>query len=135
MAGFEGLLRKIAHGACVQPGCVVASSDVALAVSRLRRDFAFVGLTEYFDVSVCLFGAMYGGTFAPANMLQNYRSHVGRRSNRSQLLADYVDKDDMRCTRRPSASSRRRHGHCARGDMSRQDRRLPGSNEANCKAT
>merc|ERR1719382_550591 len=31
------------------------------AVRMLKEDFAFVGITEHWDLSVCLFHAMYGG--------------------------------------------------------------------------
>jgi len=35
--------------------------EAALAVQRLREGFAFVGLTEKWDISVCLFHKMFGG--------------------------------------------------------------------------
>ncbi len=121
--GLKGCYAKLLTGRACNSDVSLQSSDVALAVSRLRRDFAFVGLTEFFDVSVCLFGAMYGGTFAPANMLQNYRyGRPNRHSNRSQLLADYVDKDDdavYSAAERLFAAQVRKYGHCARGDMCR----------------
>ena len=41
------------------------------ACARLRR-FAFVGLTEYYDASVCLFHEMFGGRVRP-NEFKNVR--------------------------------------------------------------
>ena len=38
-----------------------SARDLQVAVERLRKGFAFVGLTEHFDLSVCLFHAMFGG--------------------------------------------------------------------------
>lgn len=38
-----------------------ASPDVALAIHRLQHGFAFVGLTEYWALSICLFHAIFGG--------------------------------------------------------------------------
>merc|ERR1719401_1302395 len=37
------------------------SEDVNLARRRLEQGFAFVGITEQWDLSVCLFRAMFGG--------------------------------------------------------------------------
>ena len=118
--GLSGCYAKLLTGRACNADVSLQSSDVALAVSRLRRDFAFVGLTEFFDVSVCVFGAMFGGTFAPANMLQNFRPN--RHSNRSELLTDYVDKDDeavYSAAAQLFESQVRNFGGCARGDMCR----------------
>jgi len=38
------------------------SEDVSVAIEMLREGFAFVGITEHWDISVCLFRAMFGGT-------------------------------------------------------------------------
>jgi hypothetical protein len=35
--------------------------DVTLAINRLRQGFAFVGITDHWDLSICLFRAMFGG--------------------------------------------------------------------------
>mmetsp|Transcript_18579 Transcript_18579/g.50396 ORF Transcript_18579/g.50396 Transcript_18579/m.50396 type:complete len:361 (-) Transcript_18579:39-1121(-) len=45
--------------------------DVSLAMRRLREGFKFVGIMEEYDLSVCLFHAMFGGECLPvefANM-------------------------------------------------------------------
>jgi len=35
--------------------------DVNLAINRLRQGFAFVGITDHWDRSICLFRTMFGG--------------------------------------------------------------------------
>jgi hypothetical protein len=40
---------------------VPTTEDVSLAINRLRQGFAFVGITDHWDLSVCLFRAMFGG--------------------------------------------------------------------------
>merc|ERR1712194_737975 len=37
------------------------SEDVSVAINVLQEGFAFVGITEQWDLSVCLFRAMFGG--------------------------------------------------------------------------
>jgi hypothetical protein len=37
------------------------TEDVNLAINRLRQGFAFVGITDHWDLSICLFRAMFGG--------------------------------------------------------------------------
>lgn len=39
----------------------VTKKEVALAIQRVNREFAFVGLTEKWALSVCLWHAMFGG--------------------------------------------------------------------------
>mmetsp|Transcript_114111 Transcript_114111/g.254656 ORF Transcript_114111/g.254656 Transcript_114111/m.254656 type:complete len:237 (-) Transcript_114111:97-807(-) len=41
---------------------VVNENDADKAIKVLAKEFAFVGLTEEFDLSVCLFHKMYGGS-------------------------------------------------------------------------
>ena len=45
------------------------ASHVAEAVRRVQHDLAFVGLTERFDESVCLFHARFGGRPVPAQFV------------------------------------------------------------------
>lgn len=54
-----------------------SEEEVALAKMRLRRDFAFVGLTDSWDLSVCLFRAMFGGECGDYDM-ENVRPGKGR---------------------------------------------------------
>ena len=35
--------------------------DLERAIGRVRNEFLFVGITEYYDESVCLFHRMFGG--------------------------------------------------------------------------
>lgn len=44
---------------CAPPA--VSSEEVALAKARVREGFAFVGLTDLWDMSICLFHAKFGG--------------------------------------------------------------------------
>mmetsp|Transcript_2049 Transcript_2049/g.3818 ORF Transcript_2049/g.3818 Transcript_2049/m.3818 type:complete len:274 (+) Transcript_2049:263-1084(+) len=47
--------------------CVVsAETELPAALRRLQTGFAFVGITEYFSLSICLFHAMFGGQCLPA---------------------------------------------------------------------
>ncbi len=58
------------------------TSHVAEAVRRIEHDLAFVGLTERFDESVCLFHARFGGHPVPAQFV-NVRPMVNRTSSAS----------------------------------------------------
>jgi hypothetical protein len=40
---------------------VPTPDDVNLAINKMRQGFAFVGITDHWDLSVCLFRAMFGG--------------------------------------------------------------------------
>jgi len=46
---------------CAQPYVNLTRTDLKEAIRRVQEDFAFVGLTEYFVESVCLFHRMFGG--------------------------------------------------------------------------
>ena len=77
--------------------------NLALAMRRLRDGFAFVGLTDEFDLSVCLFHRMFGGpcsSFELYNMRPtNYTERgVATRPTSDQsalkVLGGYVDPFD-----------------------------------------
>merc|ERR1719401_892886 len=58
-------VRMLTHTSKVDGYCgdispPLTQDDVELAKSRLQK-FAFVGLTEEWDLSICLFRAMFGG--------------------------------------------------------------------------
>jgi len=63
--GLECLLLPTRFGHSPKFGCHAAvKPDVEKALSRLLG-FAFVGVMELYDLSVCLFHAMYGGRCLP----------------------------------------------------------------------
>lgn len=68
-------------------------AQVAKAISRLDG-FAFVGLTDHFDLSVCLFHAMFGGDCYPVEFV-NMRPAVYRQ-NFTQQLDGFEDPFDQR---------------------------------------
>ena len=121
--GLRGCATRLLTGRpCNAASAALGPDDAALAIARLRRDFAFVGLTEHFDVSVCLFGAMFGGAFSEANMLQNYRPSA-HTAHLERLLPDYVDEHDDAVyaeAERLFAAQLRAHGHCARNELCRR---------------
>ena len=68
---------RATHGATVRahpvlhpvPPLTLNASHVAEAVRRIEQDIAFVGLTERFDESVCLFHRRFGGRPVPAQFV------------------------------------------------------------------
>ncbi|CAJ1360684.1 unnamed protein product [Effrenium voratum] len=58
----------------VQEPSRVTEEDSHLAVSRLREGFAFIGITEEWDISVCLFHRMFGGQCMPSDF-EDMRPH------------------------------------------------------------
>eukprot|EP00614_Pseudopedinella_elastica_P015935 CAMPEP_0172653500 /NCGR_PEP_ID=MMETSP1068-20121228/243862_1 /TAXON_ID=35684 /ORGANISM="Pseudopedinella elastica, Strain CCMP716" /LENGTH=130 /DNA_ID=CAMNT_0013467935 /DNA_START=1155 /DNA_END=1547 /DNA_ORIENTATION=+ len=54
----------------------LGTPEIATAVQRLKDDFAFVGLTERFADSVCIFHALFGGRPAAAEFV-NVRPRKG----------------------------------------------------------
>lgn len=68
----------------------------ALAVKRLREGFAFVGLTEEWELSICLFHAMFGGAcvreeFKDTHMGTNRTTHEPYDTT---MLEGFVDVHD-----------------------------------------
>lgn len=59
------------------------------------KEMAFVGLTEYWDLSICLFQRMFGGTVNIAQLVDFHEgaSHVDELYDESQLLG-FVDEVD-----------------------------------------
>jgi hypothetical protein len=93
--GISGCQTKMILGrTCASPR-VLTVAEVRRAISILRHDFAFVGLTEDYDESVCLFHRKLGGLPAWAEFL-NVRP--GRGSGPEAYdeapLAGFVDVAD-----------------------------------------
>jgi hypothetical protein len=61
MAG--GTVRQLVRGGGHASGelPLPTSDEVSIAITRLQEGFVFVGITEQWDLSVCLFRAMFGG--------------------------------------------------------------------------
>lgn len=68
----------------------------ALAVQRLREGVAFVGLTDDWDLSICLFHAMFGGTCVPEEMEYNREgpNRTGHEPYDTAAMEDFVDVHD-----------------------------------------
>ena len=54
--------------------------DVPLALSRLRHGFSFVGLTEAWALSICLFHAVFGGPCMPVEFSNSRPGHYARKT-------------------------------------------------------
>eukprot|EP00041_Stephanoeca_diplocostata_P034666 m.1194043 g.1194043 ORF g.1194043 m.1194043 type:complete len:216 (+) comp24559_c0_seq9:1331-1978(+) len=70
--GIAGCQVKMLTGFRCGSDHIATTSNLAVATDRLHTAFAFVGLTDYFNLSVCLFHAMFGGT-PRALSFANYR--------------------------------------------------------------
>lgn len=68
------------------------------AKKRLREDFAFVGITESWELSVCLFHAMYGGRCQDVEFKNtrpgSRRAEAGTAYDTAKLLGDWRDDVD-----------------------------------------
>jgi len=69
-----------------------ASEDLPVALERLKG-FAFIGLTEHFELSVCLFHAMFGGTCFPVESM-NMRPGVETYDS-DELLSELDGFEDI----------------------------------------
>ena len=67
--------------------CSEQKPDLEKALQRLQDGFKFVGLTEYWEASVCLFHAMFGGE-CDAMEFENTRPGPTTQQNRGKL-AEY----------------------------------------------
>ena len=72
----------------------LGSSDVSLAVSRVRSNMAFAGLTERWAESVCLFHRIWGGV-PRAESFANTRMNANRRVPVAQRYDDNPDCDGL----------------------------------------
>ena len=73
----------------------VTEADVPVALKRLREGFAFVGLQEEWELSICLFHVKFGG---PCRQVEFLNTRPGNHSVRSQyntsILNGWVDEMD-----------------------------------------
>lgn len=68
--------------------------SLAKAIRRLREGFKFIGLSEEYDLSVCLFHAKLGGECLPAEF-EHMRKRGDRRTRyNSSRLQGYKDETD-----------------------------------------
>lgn len=67
---------------CATQNVTLEPEDLTEAMRRVRS-FAFVGITEYYTESVCLFHRMFGGAIHP-DELSNLRYGRGTAKNRCQ---------------------------------------------------
>jgi len=96
MAG--GTVRQLTRGGGHASGelPLPTSEDVSIAIQRLREGFVFVGITEQWDLSICLFRAMFGGACVSSdfsNTRQGNSSSGGSLYDTSELYG-FVDVYD-----------------------------------------
>ena len=132
---------------CLQQGrpCPKLEPNTALALQRLDSDFAFVGLTEEWATSICLFHAVFGGECLSHEFTNSHAtaySHVGYSSSGALVVArplgGIVDEADERLYARAAQRFRNdvaQHGvtpeRCAREicPAARDHFALRGSNQ------
>lgn len=70
-------------------------SETETAIERLRSDFAFVGITDQWDLSICLFSKMFN-TSCHAYQFSNTRpgTLANKKMYHTRGLDGYVDKHD-----------------------------------------
>ena len=77
----------------------MTSEDAREASRRVREGFAFVGITEEWDMSVCLFHKMFGGPCQPEEFVDIRPSSWGKNASvdydTSQLLGFHDDIDEV----------------------------------------
>jgi len=93
-----GTVRQLTRGGQISSGelSLPTSDEVSIAIKRLREGFVFVGITEKWDLSICLFRAMFGGGCVSSDFLN---TRPGNSSSGDSLydtseLYGYVDVYD-----------------------------------------
>ena len=81
--------------------CKRATPNTELALRRLKTEFAFVGLTNNWALSICLFHAIFGGPCLAHEFLNTRPTHTNPRkpppatnTTSGAWLGNFVDKDD-----------------------------------------
>lgn len=98
--GVQGCMTKMIVGhRCAEQEVDLTPQLIEKAKDRLRHDFAFIGLTEEWDVSICLFHQMLGGNARELEFV-NYRAGRASRSGSTAYdtrvldgLVDTIDED------------------------------------------
>lgn len=94
--GMSGCQTKMTLGVPCAAPFELNASHLAEAVRRVGHDFRYVGLTDRWDASVCLFHASLGGSPVPAQFLNTRPRAPGGRgqrvSERAALPADPWDE-------------------------------------------
>lgn len=88
--------------ACAESDEPVTAEEVALAKKRLREDFAFVGLSQQWDLSICLFSAMFkvpchSSQFLnsrPGLRVKGFYEHGADKLYSTRVLGGFKDPDD-----------------------------------------
>lgn len=88
---IDGAVTKMLIGSRPTKCMNLTARDVALAVDMVRR-FAFVGITEDWDASVCLFRALAGAAEMPAYLKSN---HMGSAHKAAITLASTIQKEPL----------------------------------------
>mmetsp|Transcript_55662 Transcript_55662/g.99116 ORF Transcript_55662/g.99116 Transcript_55662/m.99116 type:complete len:311 (+) Transcript_55662:60-992(+) len=91
------LVRKFPHPdglSCA--GDPVSDEEIAEAKERLRTGFAFIGIAEQWDLSICLFNKIFGIRRCHAAQFENTRPTNGRNSTEYDVseLGDWHDDDN-----------------------------------------
>ena len=96
---MDEFILKYAHAVTKQitGNDPVTEADVPIALERLREGFAFVGLQEEWELSICLFHAKFGGPCRkvefqdtrPSNLSTMTTSHYN-----TSILNGWVDEID-----------------------------------------
>lgn len=93
----SGMYHQNASNVCGGPE-PVTPGEVQEAVRRLWDGFDFVGLTDQWNLSICLFHTMYGGPCRDSDFIDNRLGlHHGRQQeeyNASAELGSFVDDAD-----------------------------------------
>lgn len=108
-----------------KPGCPDMTPNVPLAMERFEDAFAFVGITEEWALSICLFHVMFGGKCLGTEFI-NMRPGPPSRKRRPRTASS----SDLRSGREPSIAANsdeydgalyRRAVQRFRADLSRHD--------------
>merc|ERR1712224_633058 len=80
-----------------QAGVKLTDNDLTEALRRVSstEDFAFVGITEKYDESVCLFHAMYGGSVSPVEFKNTHPASAYKTNDETKLSFERVSGSSL----------------------------------------